>query len=135
MIRIKIIFTCSLILSAMPILVSAAAAQSGRKLPPSTQQNQDDTVRLRAEEVLLNITVTDPYLRQATDLRKTEFIIAEDGQRQDISSFFISAVPVNVVLMLDASGSVYRGGSSPEWSGRRKGTRSPAPRLFMTRSF
>ncbi|HSF23571.1 MAG TPA: VWA domain-containing protein, partial [Blastocatellia bacterium] len=63
-------------------------------------------VRLRAEEVLLNITVTDPYSRQATDLNKDEFIVAEDGQRQDISSFLISSVPVNVVLMLDASGSI-----------------------------
>ncbi|HEX5734996.1 MAG TPA: VWA domain-containing protein, partial [Blastocatellia bacterium] len=67
---------------------------------------QDDTIRLRAEEVLLNITVIDPYNRQATDLAQSEFIIAEDNQRQDISRFIITRVPVNVVLMLDASGSV-----------------------------
>jgi Ca-activated chloride channel family protein len=48
----------------------------------------------------------DPYGRQATDLAKNDFIIAEDGQRQDIASFLISSVPVNVVMMLDASCSV-----------------------------
>jgi VWFA-related protein len=82
-----------------------APAQSGRKTIPGTE-GQDETIRLRAEEVLLNVTVTDPYNHQATDLVKNEFIIAEDGKRQDVASFLLSAVPVNVVLMLDASGSV-----------------------------
>jgi Ca-activated chloride channel family protein len=101
--------TLSLIALAL-VIISDARAQSGRRLPSSgprpNSQNQDDAVRLRADEVLLNITVTDPYSRQATDLTKNDFIIAEDGQRQDIASFLISSVPVNVVLMLDASGSV-----------------------------
>ena len=94
----------------LPLLLMAAVAlpQSGRRLPSSSPQSsgQDDTVRLRADEVLLNITVMDPYGRQATDLSKNDFIVAEDGQRQDIASFQISSVPVNVVMMLDASGSV-----------------------------
>ncbi|HEY3136907.1 MAG TPA: VWA domain-containing protein [Blastocatellia bacterium] len=80
--------------------------QSGRKTPPKEQQGTDQAIRLRAEEVLLNVTVMDPYGHQAADLIKDEFIVAEDGQRQDIASFVISSVPVNVVLMLDASGSV-----------------------------
>lgn len=88
------------------LLISYADGQSGRKPDLSKPQDQDQTIRLRAEEVLLNITVTDPYGHQATDLNKEEFIVAEDGQRQDVSSFLISSVPVNVVLMLDASGSI-----------------------------
>jgi Ca-activated chloride channel family protein len=90
------------------MLVNLAPAQSGRK--PSTNStanpSADDTIKLRADEVLLNVTVLDSYGRQATDLRKEEFIIAEDMQKQDITSFLISSVPVNVVMMLDASGSV-----------------------------
>jgi len=96
-------FACAVILLA---LTAGAWGQSGRKLPSNNRSQQDDTLRLRAEEVLLNVTVTDPYSRQATDLNKSEFIIAEDGQRQEIASFMISSIPVNVVLMLDASGSV-----------------------------
>ena len=99
--------TCALLLA---LTAGVAAAQSGRRLPSANPQSsntgQDDAVRLRADEVLLNVTVIDPYGRQATDLAKDNFIIAEDGQRQDIASFLISSVPVNVVLMLDASGSV-----------------------------
>lgn len=98
---------CTLILT---LVAGMALAQSGRRLPGSNPQSSnsggDDTVKLRADEVLLNVTVMDPYGRQATDLVQKDFIIAEDGQRQDIASFLISRVPVNVVLMLDASGSV-----------------------------
>jgi len=86
--------------------ITAVLPQSGRT-PTSTKGGaQDETLRLRAEEVLLNVTVTDSYSHQATDLTKEEFIVAEDGQRQDIASFVMSSVPVNVVLMLDASGSI-----------------------------
>ena len=88
------------------ILVAGTAfGQSGRKTTPANER-QDETIRLRAEEVLLNVTVTDPYNHQATDLLKNEFIVAEDGKRQDVASFVLSSIPINVVLMLDASGSV-----------------------------
>ncbi len=93
---------------ALLLLANSATAQSGRKPTPnpSTNNSSDDTIKLRAEEVLLNVTVLDSYGRQATDLKKEEFIIAEDMQKQDIASFLISSVPVNVVMMLDASGSI-----------------------------
>src|SRR5689334_16791263 len=97
--------TCSLLLIVAFLIVSNAPAQSGRKTIPASE-GQDETIRLRAEEVLLNVTVTDPYNHQAVDLIKNEFIVAEDGQRQDIASFALSSIPINVVLMLDASGSV-----------------------------
>ena len=90
---------------ALLLLITAAHPQSGRKATPK-QTDQDQAIRLRAEEVLLNVTVTDSYGHQATELVKDEFIVAEDGQRQDIASFVMSSVPVNVVLMLDASGSI-----------------------------
>jgi len=99
-------FRISCALLAALLLVSAAYPQSGRKTATSKEASQDEPLRLRAEEVLLNVTITDPYGHQATDLVKDEFIIAEDGQRQDIASFVLSSVPVNVVLLLDASGSI-----------------------------
>lgn len=105
--RIKFM-TLSLI-AIILVMIPGALAQSGRRpssAPQTGSQNQDDSIRLRADEVLLNVTVIDSYGRQATDLSKNDFIIAEDGQRQEIASFLISNVPVNVVLMLDASGSI-----------------------------
>jgi len=92
-------------LVAILVLSGSVAGQSGRR-PASSDKSQDQVIKLRAEEVLLNVTVLDPYNRQATDLNRQEFIVAEDERRQDIASFLVSSVPVNVVLMLDASGSV-----------------------------
>jgi Ca-activated chloride channel homolog len=91
---------------AVLFAIGGASGQSGRKSQPRAPQGPDDTIRLRADEVLLNVTVVDPYGRQATDLQKGEFIVAEDNERQDMASFFLSSVPVNVLLLLDASGSV-----------------------------
>ena len=105
--NVKSLLTRLIGILLVAVLVSATVeAQSGRNLPPTKRRDQDDAIRLRSEEVLLNITVIDPYNRQATDLTRSEFIIAEDNQRQDIASFIISRVPVHVVLMLDASGSL-----------------------------
>ena len=97
-------FLCAL------FLINAAPSQSGRKLPgdnpTNNSPNGDDSIKLRAEEVLLNVTVTDDFGKQATTLRREDFIIAEDMQRQEIAGFQIGKVPVNVVLLLDASGSI-----------------------------
>lgn len=91
------------------LFITGSWAQSGRKPSANGSANNsagDDTIKLRAEEVLLNVTVFDSYGKQATDLKKEDFVIAEDMQRQDISSFQIGRVPVNVAMLLDASGSV-----------------------------
>jgi VWFA-related protein len=107
MVKANTLLFVLVVASAAALLAGVNAwGQSGRKLPSGNRQQPDEPLRLRAEEVLLNVTVMDPYGKQATDLTKDEFIIAEDSKRQDISSFVISSVPVNVVLMLDASGSV-----------------------------
>lgn len=101
--------TCRLVYWALLtalISTSPIYSQSGRKPSSPERPGQDEPLRLRAEEVLLNVTVMDPYGHQATDLIKDEFIVAEDGKRQDLASFVMSSVPVNVVLLLDASGSV-----------------------------
>ncbi|HET9529488.1 MAG TPA: VWA domain-containing protein [Blastocatellia bacterium] len=107
MVRAKVFArSLSFFIIAALALAGIVEGQSGRRLPGTRPKQQDDTIRLRAEEVLLNVTVIDPFGRQATDLHKDEFIIAEDNERQDMASFAVSSVPVNVVMMLDASGSV-----------------------------
>lgn len=105
-IKPKTLFRICTNILCLLLLLGTAQPQSGRKPSTVQQSGPDEPLRLRAEEVLLNVTVMDSYGHQATELVKDEFIVAEDGQRQDIASFLVSSVPVNVVLMLDASGSV-----------------------------
>ena len=91
---------------------SPASAQSGRKPPPKPEpvlpgQDPDADIRLGTQEVLLNVTVRDANGRPVKGLTGEDFIIAEDRVKQELASCREAMLPVNVVLVLDASGSVF----------------------------
>jgi VWFA-related protein len=52
------------------------------------------------------VRVTDMYNRSITDLSQTDFIVVENGEPRDIVSVSPHTAPVNLVLLLDVSGSV-----------------------------
>jgi VWFA-related protein len=83
-------------------------AQSGRRPGQSNGATDgEDVVKLKTLEVILSVTVRDAMGRPVPHLGVEDFIIVEDGQRQKIESFSVAQMPVNVVLVLDASGSVF----------------------------
>ena len=82
-------------------------AQSGRlrEKPAAPQAQSDkDTVRLRAEEVLLPVSVRSDTGKLAPRLASADFIVTEDNKRQQITS--VMRTPANVLLILDTSGEV-----------------------------
>jgi VWFA-related protein len=87
-------------------------AQSGRKRNPQDTsknqgtQNQDDqdTLKLRTDEVLLPVSVRSSNGKVPTYLEKQDFIVTEDGKRQPITSVLRS--PANVLFIIDMSGEV-----------------------------
>ena len=87
-------------------------AQSGRiRNPQNDKQNQSnqnqedkDTVKLRTDEVLLPVSVRSSNGKVPTYLEKQDFIVTEDGKRQQITSVLRS--PANVLFIIDMSGEV-----------------------------
>ena len=85
--------------SLLPALVATVAV-----VPLAAQ----DGFRFRSTTELINVTatVTDASGRFAANLRKEDFVVREDGQRQQISHFSSERVPVSLGIVLDVSGSM-----------------------------
>ena len=56
--------------------------------------------------VTLNATVTDASGHAVTGLRAQDFVVYEDGERQEVSQFEAERVPVSLGLVVDTSGSM-----------------------------
>lgn len=97
-------------------LQSISFGQSGRKSTAAdasqTTEGQnvetDDVVRVRTEEVLLPVSVRDWSGANINGLNRDNFIVYDEGVRQHIRSFNRHRVAANIVLLLDASGSVFQ---------------------------
>jgi len=65
----------------------------------------DDVIKVDSAIVRLNVGVADRQGRPVTNLGKENFILFEDGVKQDISRFEPTVAPFSVVMLLDMSGS------------------------------
>lgn len=89
--------------------------QSGRKnaenaelaVPKTDSNGQEEVLRIRTEEVLLPVSVRNDAGAPVSDLNQEKFVVFENGVRQQITSFNRRRVPANIVLLLDASSSVF----------------------------
>ena len=82
------------------LVCSASIAQDG---------DQDPTFTATVKLVNVFASVTDASGRPVTDLKQNDFSVYEDGQQQKIAFFDKqSAVPLSLVLAIDASQSVYK---------------------------
>ena len=68
--------------------------------------DEDDVISVSTAEVLLPVTVRDREGRLVTTLTRQDFRVFEDGREQPLSDLALREVPVDVVLMVDASSSV-----------------------------
>ncbi|HKE59428.1 MAG TPA: VWA domain-containing protein [Pyrinomonadaceae bacterium] len=66
----------------------------------------DDVISVNTAEVLLPVTVRNANGQLVEGLTRNDFRIFEDGAAQTLSDLSLRQVPVDVVLMVDASSSV-----------------------------
>lgn len=71
----------------------------------ASAQNGDEVITVDSSIVRLNVGVADNKGRPITSLNKENFVIYEDGVKQEISRFEPVATPFSVVMILDMSGS------------------------------
>jgi Ca-activated chloride channel homolog len=73
-------------------------------LPIGAQDPQrPDTIKLNTSLVSVPVVVKDRANRFVTGLAERDFIVEEDGVRQEIAEFSSAEAPMSVVLLLDAS--------------------------------
>ena len=65
-------------------------------------------IRIETRLVNLNIKATDKAGRPLTDLKLEDFAVYEDGVKQDVTHFKPVNAPVNVLMLLDLSGSTQK---------------------------
>jgi VWFA-related protein len=78
-----------------------AASSNSVPAPP------EHAIRSHVTLVQVPCTVTSPDGTQVRGLNQTDFHLFEDGTAQEISSFDASATPASVVLVIDASPSIF----------------------------
>jgi VWFA-related protein len=85
-------------------LVSAFASCRAGQQPGNPPQGY--SVRVNVNSVFLNVVVSDRFTgRSVSGLKKEDFYIYENGVLQQVDQFLPSEAPLNVLLLLDVSGS------------------------------
>ena len=96
------IMAAPLLLCFVNVIATTAAGLSPQD---KQKRSDDDSVRLNATLVQVPAVVTDRTGKFVTDLSKDDFMISEDGKRQDISLFAAVKQPFSAVLVIDTSNS------------------------------
>jgi Ca-activated chloride channel family protein len=86
------------------LILSHCAAQMARA-QDRPERDQDAPVKLKADFVSITASVVDQNGRAIKTLKAGDFMIYEDGVRQEISNFSTTEGPFTLMLLLDISGS------------------------------
>src|SRR5262249_45066429 len=70
----------------------------------TVDESPSDVIKLEARLVNLNVKVSDAQGKTLPVLKKEDFVVLEDGVRQEVSYFEPVTAPLNIVLLLDLSG-------------------------------
>lgn len=80
--------------------------------PPQVKAEPDvnpgEVIKVETTEVMLPVTVRDFAGRFISNLKRDDFRVFEDDNEQPLRELALKQVPVDVVLMIDASSSVVR---------------------------
>ena len=73
---------------------------------PASQPTQRPSFRGGVDVVSLNVTVTDQSRNFVTSLEQGDFVVFEDGVKQDVTYFNKAQLPIALSLLIDTSASM-----------------------------
>jgi VWFA-related protein len=83
------------------VIVSAVGAQ-----PPAADRASQRLFRSGTQLVSLSVTATDPNRQPVQGLRAEDFVVLEDGVEQPLEFFESAEIPLDLILLVDASSSM-----------------------------
>src|ERR1043166_5861846 len=92
--------------SAVDALGPPPAAPTLRQKREEQEVTPGDVISVNTTEVMIPVTVRDGSGRLVNELTRTDFKVFENDREQPLSDLALRQVPVDVVLMVDASSSV-----------------------------
>jgi Ca-activated chloride channel family protein len=91
--------------TSLSLLLAIAAAHPSQE-KKARAADQDDTVRLHSDLVVLTVTVTGAAGQYAHGLKEKDFTVFEDGALQTVHSFFSEESPFAAAILMDMSASM-----------------------------
>ena len=91
--------------AAALVLTSGSALAQTPESPQTSQATQPPVFRSGSALVALNVTVLDGQ-KYVAGLQPSDFAVYEDGVKQDVRFFESSAVPVDLIVLIDGSSSM-----------------------------
>ena len=91
-----------------PAAPAAPTQQPAPNTPPApaSQPTQRPSFRGGVDVVSLNVTVTDQTRNFVTSLEQGDFVVYEDGVKQDLTYFNKAQLPIALSLLMDTSASM-----------------------------
>ncbi|RPI28121.1 MAG: VWA domain-containing protein [Acidobacteria bacterium] len=90
----------------MPVLLAALLFVAFLLPLPGYAQSSPPRFRIEASFIKVPVTVSDSHGRPIPDLGPRHFRVFDEGEERRIDNFVLDKSPVNVILLLDMSGSV-----------------------------
>jgi Ca-activated chloride channel family protein len=92
--------------TATPAQAPAPTTTPTSPAPASQPASQQPSFRSGVDVVSLNVTVTDQSRNFVTSLEQNDFVVYEDGVKQDVTYFNKAQLPIALSLLIDTSASM-----------------------------
>lgn len=93
-------------LSIFIVAIAGALATDTWDEWPVLAAAQRPAFRAGVDLVSLSVTATDPSQRYVSDLTRDDFVVLEDGVRQNLTFFAKTGIPLALALLIDTSASM-----------------------------